>query len=482
MALLTQELADFAAATRFESLPSEVIHESKRVLLDSIGCALAAVDHHKGAIGVAFGQLLGGDGKEATIVGTRHQASIFGAAFANSELINALDFDAILPPGHVTPYVLPVVLAVAEGVGASGKDVVVANAVAHEMSFRMGKAMDYLRDTKDGEVDPPSVFGYSSTIFGASAAASRLRRLPAETIANALGIAAAISPVNAHWPWFKHVPTSTIKYQLGGQVTQSALTASFMAELGHRGDLQILDDQEFGYARFIGTRRWDADRIVEGLGTNWGFPQSMAYKPYPHCRVMHAVMGAMTRLLDEQAIRVEEIEGIKVWVEGFVQEPAWLNQQIDRVHDAQFSIAHGVSFAAHRIPPGKAWQDPSLVFSPSVMELMRKIEHEVHPDYVKLRTANPAAQPARVEVRARGRIFVGEQLFPKGVRSPDPSSYMTDDELIAKYRTNATGVLADVVAEQIAESVFNLEDVADFRALMRQMAVADNGNLAQAAE
>ena len=92
--------------------------------------------------------MLGGSGGPASVLGTGEQLPVFGAAFANAELINALDYDTILPPGHVTPYVLPVALAVAESLGSSGKDYIVASAIAHEMSYRMGKAMDYLRDTR----------------------------------------------------------------------------------------------------------------------------------------------------------------------------------------------------------------------------------------------------------------------------------------------------------------------------------------------
>ena len=44
------------------------------------------------------------------------------------------------------------------------------------------------------------------------------------------------------------------------------------------------------------------------------------------------------------------------------------------MHDAQFSIAHGIALAAHFPPPGRAWQDPKLVFSPSVMGLMNKVK------------------------------------------------------------------------------------------------------------
>jgi 2-methylcitrate dehydratase PrpD len=147
---IAEQLADFTANADFTSLPAEVVNESKRLVLDSLGCGLAAVGHPKGRIGIEYGQMTGGSGSDATIIGTSHRVSVFGAAFANGELINALDFDAVLPPGHVTPYVLPGALAVGESLGVSGKDLIVAVALAHEMSYRFGKAMDYHRVLKDG--------------------------------------------------------------------------------------------------------------------------------------------------------------------------------------------------------------------------------------------------------------------------------------------------------------------------------------------
>src|SRR3954452_719262 len=118
---IIEELADFTQRSDYPQLPAEVVDECKRLLLDSVGCALAATEEPKGRIGIEYGRLVGGSGDEATIIGTGDRASIFGASFANGELINALDFDSVLPPGHVSPYVLPGALAVAEGTGASGK-------------------------------------------------------------------------------------------------------------------------------------------------------------------------------------------------------------------------------------------------------------------------------------------------------------------------------------------------------------------------
>jgi len=463
---IVERLADFTARTRFDTLPAPVVDECKRIVLDSLGVALAAIDEPKGRIGIEYGRTIGGSGT-ATIIGTADKVNIFGAAFANGELINALDMDAVLPPGHVTPYVLPGALAVGETLGLSGKALISALAVAHEMSYRLGKAMDYLRDTQDGKVSPPPVYGYSSTVFGATAAIAMLKGLSAEVLAHALGIAGSISPVNSQVAWFQHAPSSTIKYLLAGALTQSAMTAAHMAELGHRGDARMLDDREHGFPRFIGTRRWEPDVITSDLGTEWRFPAEQAYKPYPHCRILHALIDVLTEIVMTHDLQPHEIDGIKVFVEGFVEQPVWLNRNIEHVHDAQFSIAHGIALAAHRPPPGKAWQDPGLVFSRSVMDLMNKVTHEVHPDYVKLLTSNAASRPARIEVQARGRTFAGERRFPKGSPSPDPESTMTTDELVAKFCHNAEGVIPRRSIDAIVNAVLHLETVDDIGKVMR---------------
>lgn len=127
------------------------------------------------------------------------------------------------------------------------------------------------------------------------------------------------------------------------------MAAAHMAELGHRGDLQILDDREYGFPRFIGTTRWEPDRILAALGTDWQFPTEHAYNPYPHCRILRALLDSLNEIVDQNELRPDEIDGIKVWVEGIVEQPVWLNRDIQHVHDAQFSIAHGIALGAHRV-------------------------------------------------------------------------------------------------------------------------------------
>lgn len=461
-------LAGFSATTRLHDMPTEVVEDSKRVLLDSLGCALVGLDVPKGDIGVSVGRSMGGPSGEATIFGTDHRTSAYGAAFANAETINALDLDTVLPPGHVSPYVLPGLLALAEeGRGASGADVLRAIAVSHEISHRFGRAMDYLRTPKDGGMELPDVLGFTATVFGGAAGAAIVLGQDSATTAHALGIAAAITPVNSYRPWIDHLPNSTIKYSMPGPVTTASLTAAHSAQFGHTGDLAVLDDAELGYPRYIGTKRWEPGALTDRLGEHWGFPAAHSYKPYPHCRVGHAPLDALTSIVRDNALDVAEIDAIRCWGEGWVERPVWLNTEVVHPHEAQFSIAHGLAVGAHLLPPGPQWQQPETINSPSVRALMAKVTFAPHPDYVATLSADPAARPTRVEVDARGETFVAERRYPKGSPSPDPDTYFTTAELVAKFRANAAGRIGDPAIDALVEGILDLENVTDVRALLR---------------
>jgi 2-methylcitrate dehydratase PrpD len=181
---------------------------------------------------------------------------------------------------------------------------------------------------------------------------------------------------------------------------------------------------------------------------------------------MHAMMDCVIKVVRENDIKPEEIEAIKVYVEGIAMRPCWLNRKIEHVQDAQFSMAHGISVAAHLVPPGKAWQDPKVVYDPSVMGMMDRITTEVHPDYAKAISSHAASRPARIELKARGKTFVDEKSYPKGSPSPDPESYMTNEELAQKFRVNAEGMLLASHVDGIIDAVFNLERVSNFASVM----------------
>ncbi|GAI61163.1 unnamed protein product, partial [marine sediment metagenome] len=94
---LTRKLADFTFNTAYQDIPAEVVWQIKRLLLDSIGCAIAGLSTEKGKISLEFSKRLGGN-TESTIIGTPNKVPANLAAFANGELFNALDYEALTSP------------------------------------------------------------------------------------------------------------------------------------------------------------------------------------------------------------------------------------------------------------------------------------------------------------------------------------------------------------------------------------------------
>lgn len=468
---ISQHLAQFTTGTRFDELPSRVIHESKRILLDTIGCAIGGIDLHKSSIAVRFAEAQSIGDRSATIFGSTVRGSIFGASFANGEAMNALDFDAVLPPGHVSPYVLPGLLAVAEVDRCSGRDVLLATAISHEMTNRFGKAMDYIRDIVDGKHRMPDVLGYTSSVFGATAAVMLLRGASAETTNHALSIAAAISPVNSHRSWLDHAPVSTIKYTMAGPITQAALTAAYMAILGHRGDPAVFDDADHGYRKFIGSSRWQPERLLKALGSEWNFDRENSFKVYPHCRALHGLLDLLVGILDENEIETGAIEAIRAWGEGHTEFACWTTSDISDPVDGQFSATHGLAVGAQRLPKTKVWHDPAVVQAPAVMELMSRITYGTHPDWARLVATDPAARPSRVEVDAHGKTFVAELIYPKGTPGAAGGSEMSDDELAEKFRLNAEGVLSRDVTERAIQSFFEMDKIDDISTFLKSLGV-----------
>ena len=69
--------------------------------------------------------------------------------------------------------------------------------------------------------------------------------------------------------------------------------------------------------------------------------------------------------------------------------------------------------------------------------------------------------------RARGQSWIGERRYPHGSPSPDPSTTMSNDELVAKFVRNAEGVLAPRATDEAVMHLLNLEKVPDVASVIR---------------
>src|SRR5919199_1034090 len=135
---LAERLSAYAADLRYEDLPPEAVHEAKRRLLDTLGCAMGAFASEPATIARTLAQTVSST-FPATVIGTGHCSSPEMAAFANGVLFRYLDYnDTYLSkePAHPSDN-LAAVLAVAEPQSASGRDIITATVLAYEVQCRL---------------------------------------------------------------------------------------------------------------------------------------------------------------------------------------------------------------------------------------------------------------------------------------------------------------------------------------------------------
>jgi 2-methylcitrate dehydratase len=134
---LAHQLADYACALRCEDLSKNVVHEVKRRVIDSLGCALGAWKEEPCAIARRVASDFSAK-QGSTIIGTTHKAPPDWTAFANGCCIRYFDYnDTYLSkePAHPSDNI-SAALAAAESVGASGRELITAIALAYEVQCR----------------------------------------------------------------------------------------------------------------------------------------------------------------------------------------------------------------------------------------------------------------------------------------------------------------------------------------------------------
>jgi len=181
---LTRALAARAAALRYGDLPEAARELTRQCVLDYLGVALAGADDP--LVRILLDELAEAGGTpQSSLVGHAERLPALSAALLNGAAGHALDYDDVnlVMPGHPSVAILPGLIALAEQLHASGRDVMTAFVAGYETACRLGAAL------RPGHYD----LGFHSTAtvgsFGAAAACARLLGLDAETTAMAFGIA-----------------------------------------------------------------------------------------------------------------------------------------------------------------------------------------------------------------------------------------------------------------------------------------------------
>lgn len=453
---ITRRYVEFASQLRFEALPDAAVHGAKRFVLDSLGCAIAGWQTEKArkAAGV---MLSAGGNAEASVIGTDARLSAANAAFANAELMNALDYDAI---PHTPPVTLPAVLAMAEKTGASGQDLIRAAVIAHELAARLSSASSQMSASIQETGKTPEVFGINNeAIIATAAACASLAHVDADGIASAIGLAAYYCPPQVAHDWETGSPKSNVKYTPVGVISHGAVTAALLSQAGFTGNPHALDGP-VAFPTYYGYRRWTAENATRDLGQAWRI-QSIDFKPHACCRYIHSQIDCLEALIRKHQVRPQDIESIHSSGPPFNANPDPLN--IRTQEDAQFSTPYMLALVASGIPLDAQCQRRELLADADIRRMMGRIRWDTMP-----RNPDPKlAHAARVAIRARGRQYVETTSWPRG--SASLGAALSDDELSRKFAANASTRLAPDKARQLLQALWKLETLSDVRALAQML-------------
>ncbi len=168
----------------YDQLPEDVVTVANQCILDWFGCAVAGSAEPLAAIlRDQFGHRSGA----CTVVGSDLMLEAPTAALLNGASGHALDYDdtGSRTGCHSTAPVLPAALAVAEEIGAGGKQLIAAFVTGVEVEGRVFRAMGSDHYARGWHTT--ATFG----TFGATAAAAHLLGLDKDTYAVAMGLAAS---------------------------------------------------------------------------------------------------------------------------------------------------------------------------------------------------------------------------------------------------------------------------------------------------
>jgi len=444
----TEVLARFVAELRFEDLPGEVVNQACRVILDSVGCAIAAwrEDPEKARIAEKLIAEFGAAGPATVIGGGRTDAAL--AALANGILVNAADSDdthkrALI---HVGSTVVPPALAVAEAEKLSGREVIAAVVAGYEVAVRVGMAV------------MPTHYQYwhstaTNGTFGAAAAAARALGQSAHKVRLALGFAGTqAAGLNTFFETGDHT-----KSLHPGKAGFNGVLAARLAALGATSPPNILEHPK-GYLAAYSTEP-KIEKLTEGLGQRWEILEN-GFKYYPSILASHSPIGATLELVNNWDIEPAKIRSITNNTYNTVKSH-FSSKDVSSTMAARLSVPYCIAAAAVDREITQCQFQPERFQDPLVQQVLERTE--VIAD-AELDLLYPEKFPARVVIEMEnGETHEATIMYPKG----DPQNPLTNAQLEDKFRNNASALLSPTEANAMVTEIAKLSDNADVSQLLK---------------
>jgi 2-methylcitrate dehydratase PrpD len=435
----TERIARFAVETKAANLPEATWASGKRLMLDSIGVALATADRHIGRVIIPYAKANGPAPATASILGGKAKVSPQMAALANGTTMNAPDSDG---GHHVPTHVLPPSLALGEQLGLTGRETLATFIVGFELGHRLTQAIE-----GGGRGKGPTSRGWwhVGLIAPIASAATSARVLGLDTRRAAMAMAIASCTSTS----FRGNMGTMAKALPSGSGARAGIDAALLAKSGFTGDTEILE-APLGFVAAVSLPgEWDWTAITERLGNPFALEKKVGAKIYPACSPGHALIDATLNLLAREKIAPDDVERIEAEVLKFSLLRPQATDEDSAGYSGSFLIAatllHG-RFGFEQITD-------AVVADPRIQGLTARIHHR----------PNPEKGTDRVTIRLRG----GREV--SGEAPSRPRHFSTDEEVIAKFDDCARRVLAPAAADELRDRLLTLEREPD---LSRVMALA----------
>ncbi len=434
--LITDAIVEFVLETGEEDVPEDVRVIMRRCFVDGAGLMVAGSTEESGRIIQNYLREIGGE-PEARVIGTNIMVPAHLAALANGVAGHAMDYDdtqlSSYPDRvyglltHPTCPVMPAALALAETLGATGRELLTAFALGFEVECKVAEAIRPDHYVKG--------FHTTGTIgaIGAATAAAKLMGLDEHQLRMCYGIACSESAgLRANFG------TMTKPYHCG-RAAENGIVAARLASGGYSSDPAIFDGC-WGFFQIMGGG-CDQDYVVGKLGAPWSaVDPGVSIKPYPCGSLSHPAMDAARDLILENDVRHEQVKELRFGTTSRVLEPLRYEAPQNEL-EAKFSLQFGFAVLLLERAAGIAQYKDEVVKRADVVEMMKKIKTFKDPEIeaqgyalirgkveIELEDGTVHEKMSEISRGAPQRPMDREELFEKFTEC---SSLVYDDEQIA---------------------------------------------------
>lgn len=444
----TKELVKFSLECYHSDLADALSDKIKSLIFDQIGLQIgcATLPWSRTTYNY-YSKTFPGRGC-STIAYYGDQVNPEQAAFTNACFGHAQDFDdtCLKVQTHPGSVIIPVALAIAEEVGASGVQVMKAITAGMEVMLRVAHSVSP-GCLQRGHHTPQGVGP-----FGAAISAGLLLGLSEEQLLNAMGIAGSFSG-------------GLIEYtQSGGSVkrvhtaipTTAGIRAAYFAADGLTGPATVLEGKKGFCTVYSDTT--DLSRLTDRLHELY-LIHDVALKYYNCCYFIHAPLEATLQLTRDHGLTPDAIKCIRV---GTSKHGTVHVGRIKEPHDAlgaQFSLQYTLALALLKEIPGlESYEDENL-WNIDIRKYASKVDVFEDPTCT---AEYPENWGSIVEIETSdGRTLSNRVRFPIG----NPQNPMSSDEILSKFMRNVKGKICDLQAESLYNKIGSLESLVDIKEL-----------------